>query len=643
MGLKPYQIYESFKKNTVNKNETINLLVSILENIDDSTIRKECLEILNKLDVNHKFVFRVLENILVSDLDENLRCTAAQIIGTRFLKNSLVPFLWALQHESSYKCLIKILKSLENITKEDLASLLLFQMKNVRTNDNCINLRQILAENKNEHCSNVNLLEILINHLTINFLNKKFKNIIYEIENGLIVRIDFSKVDDHIIYWRTRDLFSDHSDINGIGNLKYIKEIKFFPLKWIFNNEFTFETSIALLKSLERLNNDPAKNTLILEINKIDDHRFKSSIKEILKKKNQQFGDLSISKLSDILKNYLSITYLKKKFPSLKYTFYKGEIVGIHIEGESLIKFPEIINFFTSLQSLVLKECNLYTLSQSIGSLINLKVLNLEGNKIKIIPNSIDTLKSLETLNLSKNQLQKLPDSILSLSSLQHLNLDSNKLNKLPNSIGLLASLKSLSVKENKLQQIPSSIGNLKSLNSFNLCLNKITDLPQSIGLLYSLKYLNLDNNNLVKLPSSINSISTLKSLSLEGNKLEIIPNSMELLKSLKVLKLGWNRIEKLPKSIGSIALLKYLRISNNKIQELPESICSLSFLEYLDASGNRIKNIPKNISYLKSLKILKLHDNLLKIIPDSINSLSLLEKLYTDEKKIEELLVQNL
>ncbi len=643
MGLKPYQIYENFKKNTVNKNETVNLLISLIENIDDCIIRKDCLEILNKLDVKRESVFKVLENILISDLDANLRSIAAQIIGTRFLKKSFLPFLWTLQHESSYICLITILKSLENIAKENFASLLLFQMKNVRNDENCINLRQVLAENKNEQCSNVDLSEILINHLTINFLTKKFQNINYEIENGLVVRIDFSKVDDHIIYWRTRDLFSDHSDIDGIGNLKDIKEIKFFPSKWIFNNEFTFETSIALLKSLERLNNDPAKNTLILEINKIDDHRFKSSIKEIFKKKDQQIGDLSISKLSDILRNYLTITYLKKKFPSLKYTFYEGEIVGIHIEGESLIKFPEIINLFISLQSLVLKECNLYTLPQSIGSLINLKVLNLEGNKIKIIPKSIDTLKSLETLNISKNQLQKLPDSILSLSSLQELNLDSNKLKELPKSIGLLASLKSLSVKENKLQQIPSSIGNLKSLNSFNLCLNKITDLPQSIGLLYSLKYLNLDNNKLVKLPCSIISISTLKNLSLEGNKLETIPESMELLKSLKILKIGWNRIEKLPSSIGSIALLKYLRVSNNKIQELPESMCSLSFLEYLDASSNRIKKIPKNIGYLKSLKILKLNDNLLKILPDSINTLSLLEKLNSYEKKIEELPVQNL
>jgi len=643
MGLKPYQIYENFKKNIVNKNETINLLVSILENFEDSTIRKESLEILNKLDVNDKFVFRVLENILVSDLDENLRSTAAQIIGTRFLKNSLIPFLWALQHESSYKCLIKILKSLKNITKENLASLLLFQMKNVKIDENHINLRQILAENKNELCSNVNLSEILINHLTINFLNKKFQNIIYEIENGLVVRIDFSKVDDHIIYWRKRDSFRDLSDIDGIGNLKNIIEIKFFPLKWVFNNEFTFETSIALLKSLERLNNNPAKNTLILEINKIDDHRFKSSIKEILKKKDQPIGGLSISKLTDILRNYLSITYLKKKFPSLKYTIYEGEIVGIHIEGESLIKFPEAINYFTLLQTLVLKECNLYTLPQSIGSLINLEVLNLEGNKLKIIPNSIDALLSLKTLNISKNQLQKLPDSILSLSSLQDLKLDFNKLNELPKSIGLLTSLKYLSVKGNKLQQIPTSIGRLKSLNSLNLSVNKIIELPQSIGLLYSLKCLNLDNNNLVKLPSSIISISTLKNLSLEGNKLETIPDSMKLLKSLKILKIGWNRIENLPNSIGFIALLKYLRVSNNKIQELPESLCSLSFLEYLDASSNRIKNIPKNMGYLKSLKILKLNDNLLKIPPDSTNSFSLLEKLNTYEKKIEELPVQNL
>jgi Leucine-rich repeat (LRR) protein len=627
IDLIPTKIYENFRNKTASKTKTINLLITLIENIDDDIIRQECIEILNKLDFKQNKVFKILENVLISDKNANLRYSAAKVIRTKFLNKALIPFLWALQHESSYNCLIAVVKSLEEISDDRVVSLLIEEIKKIRIDKFRSSLQPFFKGNFIEQFSHKELAEILINHITIKYLNKKFAKINFKIENGLIVELDFSDVDNQIMYWRDRENLRDRSEIHGIKNLKYLRKIKFFSLQWAINNELSFKSSIGLIKALEKLNNDTAKRVLISQVKKIDDKRFKSSIRNILKSYHKM-ENCSLSKLSTIFMNYLTILFLKKKYSSIKYTLKNGEIATIRIERESLITIPELIKYLSSLRTLILKECSLHNLPECIGAFTNLKVLDLEGNNLKCIPKSISSLKSLRTLNLSKNKLQKLPYSIGMLSSLQYLNLDNNNLITLPKSIGFLSSLKSLSAERNSLGKIPSSIGALKSLQSLNLSLNKLNHLPQSIGLLYSLEYLNLDNNYLVNLPNSINSISSLKTLSLEENKLLYLPGSIEQLKSLEILKLGWNNLDKLPNSIGALMKLRYLRLTNNKLHEFPALTCSLPLLEFLDASRNKIKILPKCIGKFKSLKTLKLSENQLETLPDSISLLSILEEL---------------
>ncbi|MHA2129168.1 MAG: HEAT repeat domain-containing protein, partial [Promethearchaeota archaeon] len=83
MDLTPNEIYENFRRNDVDISKTIDLLISLIENIEDDTVRYECIEILNKLDFKQQKVFKILENILVSDKNENLRYSAAKVIKTK--------------------------------------------------------------------------------------------------------------------------------------------------------------------------------------------------------------------------------------------------------------------------------------------------------------------------------------------------------------------------------------------------------------------------------------------------------------------------------------------------------------------------------------------------------------------------------
>jgi len=634
MDLKPTKIYEDFKSNRINKKKAIDLLITIIENLEDNVVRKESIEILNKFDFEHNEIFNILENILISDSDENLRYSAAKIIRNKFLKKSVVPFLWALQHESSYNTLITIIKSLEEISEDKFDSILINKMKKIENDKFNPNEIPLFEENDHEQLTHIDIAEILLNSITIKSLKNKFNKMKFKIEDGLVIELDFSNVDNLVINWRDREALKDPADIMGIPNLKYLKKIDFFPLQWTINNEFTFKNSIALLTSLERLNNEVAKRAIISNITRITDKKFNSSIKDLFEAKTK-IEKLSTSKLSDILKNYLTISFLKKKYHSIEYNVENGEVVSIHVDKASLITLPKVINNFRSLRSLVLKNCRLVNLPESIGSLVYLEVLDLEGNNLKMLPKSISFLTSLKMLNLKNNQLQNIPYSIGNLPSLQYLNLRQNKLRMLPRSIGYLGSLKHLNAKGNMLTTIPSSIGSLKNLKLLDLNSNKLDFLPRSIGLLSSLEDLYLDHNKLVELPKSINTISSLKILSLEENKIRNLPDSIELLKSLEILKIGWNKLENLPVSIGILNSLKYLRLNSNRLQEFPESICFLSSLEFLDASNNKIKSLPGNIGSLKSLRILKLSDNKLKNLPESICSLPFVEKLNFSENEI--------
>ncbi|MHA2182328.1 MAG: hypothetical protein ACXAAH_12995, partial [Promethearchaeota archaeon] len=118
MDLRPTEIYEDFKSNRINKKKAIDLLITIIENIEDNIIKKESIEILDKFDFEYDETFNIFENILISESDENLRFAAAKIIRSKFLKKAVVPFLWALQHESSYNILITIIKSLKEISED---------------------------------------------------------------------------------------------------------------------------------------------------------------------------------------------------------------------------------------------------------------------------------------------------------------------------------------------------------------------------------------------------------------------------------------------------------------------------------------------------------------------------------------------
>ncbi|MBY9020506.1 MAG: leucine-rich repeat domain-containing protein [Candidatus Lokiarchaeota archaeon] len=625
MILTPNKIFESFRSQVIDKSKTVDLLITLIETLEDDEVREKSIYMLNKIDIQHNKVFKILENIFLSDSNGDLRYAAARVIKNKFLNKALSPFLWALKFESSYNCLVCIIKSLEEISDNKIKAVLINEIKKVSIEPFKESLSPLIIKNEIEGYSNRKLAEILINHITIFSLKKKFNKLNYKAEKGLIVSLDLSNIDDLVIDWHYREMLKDCSDIIGIHHLTKLNSLKLFPLKWVINNELTFTNALALVKALEGLNNDAAKKALISEIEKIEDRKFLLSIKSQLKAYNS-LENLSTLKLSNIYRNFILISFLKKKYKNINYELVKGEVVKLQIEGEAVITLPEFVSHLSSLTSLILKNCNLYSLPHSIGTFRDLKFLNLEGNNLTSLPKSIRNLQSLQNFDISRNKFANLPNYIGKLSSLEDLNVENNYLVILPKSIGALSFLKHMNVSRNKLIAVPDSIGSLKLLKSLILYSNKIEILPDSIGLLQSLEILDLDKNMLEEVPDTIGSLSLLKVLKLEENALISLPEPLNHLKSLEHLNVSWNKLENFPNFISSLSLLKTLQLSHNKLKNIPNAVRFLSSLENLIASQNEIKLLPEFIGNLTSLKVLKLSDNSILNIPNSIVSLCSLE-----------------
>ena len=120
----------------------------------------------------------------------------------------------------------------------------------------------------------------------------------------------------------------------------------------------------------------------------------------------------------------------------------------LNIVYDGLTKLPESVKYLT-VTSLVMSNCQLTGLPESIGRLSNLKELHLANNRLTSLPESIGNLSNLTKLYLRDNQLISLPECIGNLSKLAELYLGNNKLKILPESAVDLSSLESLDLSRN--------------------------------------------------------------------------------------------------------------------------------------------------------------------------------------------------
>ena len=193
----------------------------------------------------------------------------------------------------------------------------------------------------------------------------------------------------------------------------------------------------------------------------------------------------------------------------------------LDLRGLGLSALPPSIADCTWLTSLNLGDNELIEIPPEVFALPYLRRLYVHNNRIRKIPSGIDRLTQLDSLYAHSNQIAHVSDAIGRLPVLQVLNLAYNKLTSFPESLCRQQRLRALFLQGNRIEVLPDEIGLLATLEELHLDQNALVELPSTLDGLQSLEILNLANNNISALPGSTARLSALQHAFIEGNPLE--------------------------------------------------------------------------------------------------------------------------
>lgn len=233
-----------------------------------------------------------------------------------------------------------------------------------------------------------------------------------------------------------------------------------------------------------------------------------------------------------------------------------------------------------ALTALILHGEHLKRLPESIGDLHELSILEIKAPCLEELPANICQLAGLECFILMESQISALPNEIGSLTDLKRLDVRNNhQLRALPESIGNLIHLEELCLDVTGIMELPDSICRLINLQDLYMRGTPISSLPENVGDLVNLKIMNLPCTQLEYLPESIVTLHSLEHLNLCNTPVQALPERFGNLSHLIRLNIGLTEITELPVNIGNLKNLEELDISDSPVKSLPEGMYQMSKL----------------------------------------------------------------
>jgi len=309
----PEQIWDKFNNKKISQTIALEMLKTLIEKSVDEGVRIKAIKILDKLNLTSDYVFKLLENLLLSDESRVIRNLALQIIGVKFTDRALTPLEFAIDHEKEYFNLIEIIKWLGK-TKTASTRLILYNhikkiLKQKHYNkDNKTEIRklkkslkELRKENLLENFTSNELAEILINYYSIINIMRHHPNVFFELDSatGLVMKLDLSNHEFEVKgtpFWWRNDIktLSDVPGIEFLTNTHYldlsnneifgIKKILYLPNLThlvLTNNKIDGQENLSYLKKLPNLKYLDLRGNEIIHIIKPDD--FRSSIRVLLR------------------------------------------------------------------------------------------------------------------------------------------------------------------------------------------------------------------------------------------------------------------------------------------------------------------------------------------------------------------------
>lgn len=317
MPFDPEKIWEDFEHKKINEQTTVDLFISLIESSRKDEIRLNAINKLVEILPKGEKLFKILENLVVSDENIEIRYNAIKFIGDRYLNNAFNLLKWAIQNEREYKCLIKVITLLGRLNLAKTKELLYHQVqkfikkkfinKERKIENKKIKkvLKELLKERSYEEFTCAELVKILTNILTITNLFMQYYNIYYELnpKNGLIIKLDLSDIEYEVkgTPWNWKNNIKSLSEINGI---EYLTSMYYLDLSY---------NQITELKDITKISN---VTHLILRNNRISNYENLEYFNKML---NLKYLDLRGNEIVNVVK--------KDDFnPSLRVLMYDSSV-----------------------------------------------------------------------------------------------------------------------------------------------------------------------------------------------------------------------------------------------------------------------------------------------------------------------------
>lgn len=202
--------------------------------------------------------------------------------------------------------------------------------------------------------------------------------------------------------------------------------------------------------------------------------RFKDVDKALRTPEQVQYLDLTVDKAGS---NYQKFVDNHTKFVNLRKLIIDNRWYQIDLSSVPDLSVYKNLEF--------LQVYNLPDLDfDKLGSLTNLKYLDLDACGLKSLPASIIGLKQLEFLSVSVNYLSALPDNIGELPNLKEIDLTNNCFEEIPKQLALIKELLYL--------DINNAEGTGQFLNGELFCKNALTTYPAILSDCKKLKKVHL-------------------------------------------------------------------------------------------------------------------------------------------------------
>jgi hypothetical protein len=433
------EIYRKYKDGALKETTALDLLRSYIEHSNNPDIRSKSLEIIQKIDVKNINLFLLLENILISDSDRNLRRLSAEMIVKTYLKKGLTALRWALRMESSPDFFYSIFELLKQRDTELTRSFVIREIKEILKRRDIYpihyyigELRTIFSKTDYTEFSLNELISMLHNFKFIDHLLKRNEIAFYEVKEGFISKLSLYPI-------KRKRL----SEINGLKELTSLEGL-----------------GISGEIELDCLNKFKDLRTLVIENNP---HMELEIIKNFTKLEILVISGCKLKQINH-LENLQNLKRVDFEYNNLK-----------KIQG---------LDHLSKLEILILK-CNLISEIDGLDNLRNLKELHLQYNlvsKIKGLPH----LQNLEVINLEWNNISKI-EGLSKLQNLYFLNLKFNAIHNISglNKLNKLKNLEYFNLENNPFNDIRSlrKLGKLRrlSLKTKTISKKKVRKFFQSL------------------------------------------------------------------------------------------------------------------------------------------------------------------